>query len=122
MRCRVNAMILAAVLLSCAILLPLAAIGQSRDEAVIVNSGSTNTAGFRIVVNKNGDAEYTVMPRRFGPPAQSEPMRRKIPEALTQRLFSHLGAAKPLTNLPRERCAKSASFGTSLTIEFGGER
>ncbi|MBV8844131.1 MAG: hypothetical protein JO307_15090 [Bryobacterales bacterium] len=115
-------MIVAAVLLGYALLVPLAAIAQSRGEAVIVNSGSTNTAGFRIVIGENGDAQYTVMPRRFGPPAQSEPVRRKLPEALAQRFFSHLDSAKPLANLPHERCAKSASFGTSLTIEFGGER
>ena len=48
-------------------------------------------------------------------------MRRKLPDALAKRLYSDLSAAKPISYLPNERCMKSASFGTKLTIEFGGQ-
>jgi len=93
------------------------------DVAVIVDSGSTNTAGFRIVVEQSGEAEFTAGPRRSirSPDEQPKQMRRKLPDALVKRLYSDLGAAKPLSSLPNQRCMKSASFGTKLTIEFGGQ-
>ena len=91
--------------------------------AVILNSGSTNTAGFRLTVEKSGDAEYAPLPRKYGPqsPAPTEPTRHKLPDALVQRFYSDLEAAKPLSGLPRERCMKSASFGTTTIIQFDGE-
>jgi hypothetical protein len=94
---------------------------MAADSAVIVNSGSTNTAGFRISVNPSGDAEYTVTPRRSGPKSGEKPApaTQHISDGLAKRLFSDLEAAQPLASLPQPRCAKSASFGTRLTIEFG---
>jgi hypothetical protein len=90
------------------------------DSAVIVNSGSTNTAGFRISVNPTGDAEYIVKPRRSGPKEEPPaPVHQHISDALAKRLFSDLEAAQPFASLPQPHCAKSASFGTRLTIEFG---
>jgi hypothetical protein len=112
------------VAISIAVLLGAASMPAAASApAVILNSGSTNTAGFRLVVEKSGDAEYAPMPRKYGPqsPAPTEPTRRKLPEALVQRFYSDLEAAKPLANLPRERCMKSASFGTTTIIQFGGE-
>jgi|SRR5579863_1314941 hypothetical protein len=92
------------------------------DVAVIVNSGSTNTAGFRIVVERSGNAEFTAGPPRPNRPDEKpKQMRRKLPDPLVERLYSDLDAAKPLSSLPSQRCAKSASFGTKLTIEFGGQ-
>lgn len=87
----------------------------------IVNSGSTNTAGFQIVVEKSGDAEYTSQPRR-GPDKNPKKMQKTIPKALTDRLFADVQAARPLSSLPARHCVKSASFGTRLNIEFDGEQ
>jgi hypothetical protein len=98
-----------------------AAFSPPADSAVIVNSGSTNRAGFRIVVDRSGNAEYTATPRRPNQPsASATPARLPAPDALVERLYSDLEAAKPLASLPHPRCAKSASFGFRLTIEFGG--
>jgi hypothetical protein len=100
-----------------------AGFSPTADSAVIVNSGSTNRAGFRIVVERSGNAEYTAMPRGINPqPAQPESAKaahRPVADALVQRLYSDLEAAKPLASLPQPRCMKSASFGFRLTIEFG---
>ncbi len=89
----------------------------------IVNSGSTNTAGFRIVVEESGQAEYTAQPRRF--PAQQsgtpKAITRTIPKSLAKTLYADVDAAKPLSLLPAARCAKSASFGTRLTVQAGGD-
>jgi hypothetical protein len=92
------------------------------NQATIVNSGSTNTSGFRIAVKRSGAAEYATVPR--GANAQNvEPEKegREIPSNLASRLFADLEAAKPLASLPAPHCMKSKSFGTRLTIEFGGE-
>jgi hypothetical protein len=93
------------------------------DVAVIVNSGSTNKAGFRIVVERSGKAEFTVGPRRSGrsPDDTPKPVERTLPGTVVKRFYADLDAAKPLSSLPNRRCMKSASFGTKLTIEFDGE-
>lgn len=91
------------------------------DVAVIVNSGSTNTPGFRIAVEQSGNAEYTAAPRRMiRPPSGETPQTQlQLPDTLVKRLYADLDAAKPFSSLPHQRCAKSASFGTTLTIALG---
>jgi len=96
--------------------LPLRAAGG----AVIVNSGSTNTEGFRIVVEQSGKAVYTQTPRKSDTQVKSRSL--DLPQALVKRLYSDLDAGKPLAELPGGHCMKSASFGSSLTIEFAGEK
>jgi hypothetical protein len=94
----------------------------SDDAATIVDSGSTNRSGFRIVVDQTGAAEMTVVLRGFGArQAQPEPVQRKLPQALVDSFYSSLKAAKPLASLPAEHCMKSASFGSKMTVSFGGE-
>ena len=93
-------------------------------SAVIVNSGSTNTAGFKIVVQNDGAAEYTPMLRAHPQPEGQHvltPVKRNLPPALAHRLYSDLEAARPFSDLPRPRCMKSVSFGTRLIIQFHGD-
>jgi hypothetical protein len=92
------------------------------NQATIVNSGSTNTAGFRIAVKRSGAAEYISVPRGANA-SRTEPEKsgREIPKDLAVRLFADLEAAKPLGGLPAPHCMKSKSFSSRLTIEFGGE-
>jgi hypothetical protein len=94
------------------------------EVAVIVNSASTNVSGFQITVERSGKAEYTAGPPRPNSAPNDKPkqMQRNLPNALAERLYSDLDAAKPLSSLPNERCMKSASFGTTLTIEIGGQK
>ncbi|MBV9501037.1 MAG: hypothetical protein JO138_16830 [Acidobacteriaceae bacterium] len=94
------------------------------DSVLIVNSGSTNTAGFRIVVERSGQARYTATRRRFSAQDHEAPstVQKQVPHALLQRLYSDLDAAKPLSALPEPRCMKPASFGFILTVEFNGEK
>jgi hypothetical protein len=88
------------------------------DRAVIVNSGSTNRAGFRIEVERSGEAEYASTPRG----QTAERVQRKVPDALLRRFYADLEAAQPLSALPAEHCAKSVSFGTTTIVELGTER
>jgi hypothetical protein len=90
------------------------------DAAIIVNSGSTNSDGYRIVVPKSGKAAYSSTSRRS--PAPSNTKTRKLPGSMITRFYADIDAAKPLSDLPAARCMKSASFGTTLTIEIGGQK
>lgn len=93
------------------------------DAATIVNSGSTNTPGFEIVVERSGKAAYTETRRRAVEPPEQQPKSKsvKVPKDLVKRLYADLASAQPLAQLPRHSCLKSASFGTVLTIELGGD-
>jgi hypothetical protein len=104
-------------------LYPMGAQTVPTDEATIVNSGSTNRAGFRIAVDRTGTAEWTSVPRRRlgAPQEQAQPVRKTLASALTDRFYADLAAAKPFSSLPPVHCAKSASFGTVLTVKFGDE-
>jgi hypothetical protein len=94
----------------------------SDDAATIVDSGSTNRSGFRIVVDQTGATEMTMIPRGVGArQAQPEPVQRQLPKALVDSFYSSLKAAGPLASLPAEHCMKSASFGSRMTVSFGGE-
>ena len=96
---------------------------EERDVATIVNSGSTNRPGFRIVVDRSGVAELTSKPRRFDArQVQPGPIRRMLPHSLVEIFYADLEAAKPLDSLPAVHCAKSASFGTALTVALGKEQ
>ncbi|HLH38609.1 MAG TPA: hypothetical protein VKX39_05630 [Bryobacteraceae bacterium] len=85
------------------------------QTVTIVNTGSTNTSGFQIAVEKSGKAQYR---QRRGAPQKLE---KKIPAALAKRLYKDVKAARPLPALPAPYCVKSASFGTRTYIDFGSE-
>ena len=57
------------------------------DEALIVNSGSTNRAGYRLRVYANG---WTALQQG------DVPVRKRVPAALVERFFADLKAAAPL--------------------------
>jgi hypothetical protein len=105
------------------IVLGLAAGLSGADPVVtIVNSGSTDRAGFRIAIDAQGNAEATATPRRLrAPQQQDKPQLQTIPPALFKSFGADLDAAKPLASLPEVHCMKSASFGSRLTVESGAE-
>jgi len=107
------------------------AVGMSRlpgapvdgDTVTIVNSGSTNRAGFRITVDRSGNAVLTSTPRRFGAGQTApEPVRQTLPADLVKSFFTDLAAARPLGALPAVHCPRSASFGSVLTVALGEEQ
>ncbi|BAY98464.1 hypothetical protein NIES37_24140 [Tolypothrix tenuis PCC 7101] len=84
------------------------------NVGVILNSGSTNTIGYRIYVSPTGEANY-VDGNGSG--------KGKLPEKLTNRFFRDLKAAEPLSDLPvKPKCLKSTSFGTTTTVSLGGQQ
>ena len=79
--------------------------------AVIANSGSTNSAGYTLVIAPDGSATVR----------QYEGFTQKtVAGAQTHWLFGRLRAAGPLDSLGLEHCIKSASFGTSTRITWNG--
>jgi len=94
------------------------------DSAVIVDSGSTNSAGFQVEVSRSSGAVYTPKPRRATQLSEelAKPRKRQVPAPLIKRFFADLEAAGSLPSLPRRGCMKSASFGTTLTVEYRGQQ
>jgi hypothetical protein len=101
-----------------------ASYSEQAGNAEIVDSGSTNSAGFRIVVDRSGQADYTTTPRKNSPQTQDKggTKRLQLSRELADRFYTDLKAAKPFSSLPAQHCMKSASFGTTISIEFGGEK
>jgi hypothetical protein len=83
------------------------------DAAVILNTGSTNALGYRIVVQRNGEAEYISGATR---------QKTQLSEDLALAFFANLDAAMPLSQLPAMSCMKSVSFGTRTFVWWRGQR
>jgi len=84
-----------------------------KGAAVILNTGSTNALGYRIVIQQSGAAEYIHGDKRA---------TATVPNAVTTKFFTDLQAAMPLKVHPMIHCMKSVSFGTSLFVWWKGAR
>ncbi|MDQ6766231.1 MAG: hypothetical protein M3Z41_00230 [Candidatus Eremiobacteraeota bacterium] len=84
-----------------------------KGSAVILNTGSTNASGYRIVVTPGGLAEYVTSTARA---------TGSVAPELATKLLADLKAAAPLQQLPHSACMKSASFGTSLFVWWNHQR
>jgi len=91
------------------------AAAPSRDSATIVDSGSTNTAGYKIVVASDGHGTLT-MQSRMGS-AQSAPTSFTVATKVTARFFADLKAVRE-AKVDGTPCMKSASFGTSTRVQW----
>jgi len=83
------------------------------DAAVMLVTGSTNTLGYRIVVQSDGNAEFV---------KGTERATARVSADLARALFADLEAAMPLSELHTGRCMKSASFGTSTFVYWRQHR
>ncbi|GAC1420680.1 MAG: hypothetical protein NVSMB5_13290 [Candidatus Velthaea sp.] len=82
--------------------------------AVIQDSGSTNTAGYTIAVHRGGRIDVLM--------AHAPVTHPKIAAKLVARLYTDLARTGPVAALPAETCMKSVSFGTRLTLAYGGQQ
>ena len=87
---------------------------NSPPQISIIDSGSTNRPGVTVTVDPEGNA--TVEQRGV------EPQSAKLDSQVYQQLLNDVKAAGPLSALPEQHCPKSASFGSSLYVEFKGDR
>lgn len=86
----------------------------SPQQATIIDTGSTNRPGVKMIVNTLGSAEVQAR--------DAESHKTNVDAHLCERLFQDLKSAGSLSAIPPVHCAKSVSFGSSLYIEFNGER
>jgi hypothetical protein len=87
-----------------------------RDTAVIVNSGSTNSIGYKIQVWSDGSAAITTQNGSNSPAAAKT---FTVSAATTSRFFADLAAARK-DDAKSVPCMKSASFGTSTHVTWQG--
>ena len=79
--------------------------------AVIRNSGSTNSAGYTLVVRPDSTAEIM---------QNGTTSTAAVAEPQVKWLFAKLHEAQVPGALPERGCMKSASFGSSTTIAYEG--
>lgn len=87
-------------------------VPTAENEALIVDSGSTNRAGYRLRVTADG---WTALQQG------DVPLRKRVSADLVARFFADLRAAGPLDRLRTAHCMKSASFGTTTQIGYRGK-
>jgi hypothetical protein len=83
-------------------------------DVLIRNSGSTNTAGYSIVIHPDYTAD--VADGRGGT------IKKTVGAPQAKWLFDRLKADMPFEQLGGGHCMKSASFGSYTTIAYNGER
>jgi len=93
---------------------PVPYVAVPRGGAVILNTGSTNTLGYRIALGRDGSATY-VQPGRA-------PQRGRLPTAVANKFWSDVRSGMPLSQIHAGTCMKSASFGISLFVWWHGQR
>ena len=87
------------------------------DNAVIVNSGSTNSYGYRIEVSPDGKASVSMQER--GGAAVGTPKPFAVEASTATKFFADLAAARK-GNVQTVPCMKSASFGSSTHVLWQG--
>ncbi len=89
-----------------------AVASASPDDAVISDSGSTNAAGYRLVIHRDGTADVFQNGRAT---------RRLLAHPQTAWLFAKLDEDAPLDAVETGHCMRSMSFGTVTRIAYHGQ-
>ncbi|CAF1177079.1 unnamed protein product [Rotaria sp. Silwood1] len=93
----------------------------------ITNSGSTNTAGYVIELQRDGLVKWTVAPR-FRPILTTTPSTSTAQNSIqlsatrTNNIFQAVEQALPFNQYPPIFCIKSVSFGTTLHVAYNGQQ
>ena len=105
--------------LACAALagcIVIARANPASDGAVIVDSGSTNTTGYRITIHADGSATIVLQNRGVAHGA-TKPFT--VAGNVAAEFFANLKAART-ANVSTLPCMKSASFGTTTRVLWHG--
>ena len=92
------------------------ASAAARDGAVIVDSGSTNTPGYRIDVWSDGSATVVVQNRGVSRGALKS---FTVANRVASQFFANLKTVRA-GNVTGQPCMKSASFGTTTRVSWHG--
>ncbi|HEY9719781.1 MAG TPA: hypothetical protein V6C69_20040 [Trichormus sp.] len=94
---------------------------QANNIAEIINSGSTNTAGYDVKISPDATVKWsfsgTVSPS-LAAPVKADGSKSQLDAQLVKKLFSDLEKAMPLSQYPHRGCAKSSSFGYTLIVRY----
>jgi len=93
--------------------LPIETPAMTTGDVLIRNSGSTNTAGYLIVIHADYSADIA--------DGRGGTTKKSVAEPQAKWLFAKLKADLPFTQLGAGHCMKSASFGSFTTIVYNGE-
>ncbi len=96
---------------------PAAALARTLDGATIVNSGSTNTIGWRVALRSNGSG--WVAAGRAG--SEGGARTFSVSSRVAREFFADLHAARAAGSTGGH-CMKSASFGSVLNVFWHGWR
>lgn len=88
------------------------------DGATIVSSGSTNFPGYTIKVHSDGST-WAVRSNKQGEQIGT-PVTATLPSRVTQKLLNDAKAAKLSGHVIGQPCMKSASFGSTLVVQYHG--
>ncbi len=94
------------------------------QQARIVNTGSTNTRGYAIMLEQTDLHGVGFEVRDLDTGADEEKFDSKLGHKLlliNNKFFHDLAAAMPLTSLPVHHGMRSASFGTRTTVTYKGQ-
>ncbi len=110
-----------------ALVFTLVSSNSASDIVQIVNSGSTNTAGYVIELKRNGLVHWTVAPRRrvtVAPESSTtaSPNQIRLPTARANEIFKAIDEASPFDQYQPVFCGKSVSFGTTLHLTYNGQQ
>jgi hypothetical protein len=96
---------------------------NDKNIVEVINSGSTNTAGFKIKIQRNGSASWSytgpLRGRHFAQ-AGATGGEQQLPADLTSRFFTEIESALPFSQYPDSGGGKSRSFGYSVRIHYCG--
>jgi len=81
-------------------------------DIVIVNSGSTNTPGYRIAIHPDASVDVR---------SNGTTVRKALDPALAAELRAKIASDGPLSALVSGHCMRSASFGSFTTLSYGGQ-
>jgi hypothetical protein len=90
--------------------------------AIITQSGSTNSRGYKVVIHNDGSATAEIGGANFG--LRTEPSRSQqfppgtIDTKTLRRLLTQIG---DVSGIPTGSCAKSVSFGTRTQIAYASK-
>ena len=92
------------------------------ETAVIENTGSTKTSGYKITLLSTGRTFRIVSVSNGSDDHKSETGNKEPLRTQVRKLFTDLAAAMPLTTIPARHGMRSASFGTATFITYKGQR
>ncbi len=100
---------------------PPASFAPLGESVEIDNSGSSNTLGYSVFIRRDGAARYVMAAPHAAQGQEPESGTRTVDKAAAGRVFDDLAGLEPFPP-GRGVCMHSASFGSSTTVVWRGER